>query len=264
MIYRAGETIIFVAFYTSGGEAKPGLADVIAEVHQIGVGVVDVPPVSEDPDGNGFYYCTYTPPSDGAYVCIFKTSDASVDQKHIAGIAFRGIGGVNNLDAAVSSRLASEDYQSPPTPEQIDEVLTSSHGAGSWQAVSIEPLVLRLAPDELEAVLDSHFRRAIAVFRGDSLDVDISVVDSAGAPVDLTSATAKFTVRRREDDDTALLEKSLEICDPAAGKMRLSLSPTDTDLEPASYPADIQITFSDGRVKTVWKSESVVRWDVGR
>ncbi|MCD6531317.1 hypothetical protein J7K99_02605, partial [bacterium] len=198
------------------------------------------------------------------YVCVFHTDNTDVDQQDVAGIAFRGVGGVNKLDAAVSSRLASEDYQSPPTPEQIDEVLTSSHGAGSWQAVNVEPLIVRLAPDELEALVEGHSRRAIPVFRGDSLEVDITVVDCAGSPVDLTDATAKFTVRRREDDETALLEKSLEIYDPAAGKMRLSLSPTDTDLEPASYPADIQVTFSDGRVKTVWKSSPKVQWDVTR
>jgi len=262
MIYRAGETITFVAFYTSNGQYKNELDDVVGTIIKVGSGVVATIDAFEQ--GAGLYYVQFTPDSDGVYVCVFHTDSTDVDQQDVAGIAFRGIGGANNLDAAVSSRLASEDYQAPPTPEQIDEVLTSSHGAGSWQAVSIEPLVLRLAPDEIEAVLDSHFRRAIPVFRGDSLEVDITVVDSAGAPVDLTGASAKFTVRRREDDETALLEKSLEIYDPAAGKMRLSLSPTDTDLEPASYPADIQITFSDGRVKTVWKSEFVVRWDVGR
>ncbi len=262
MIYRAGETIIFAAHYTSGGQSRTGLTDVVGTVYKIGGDAVATIDATEQ--GAGLYYVQFTPDSDGVYVCVFHTDSTDVDQQDVAGIAFRGVGGVNNLDAAVSSRLASEDYQTPPTPEQIDEVLTSSHGAGSWQAVNIEPLILRLAPDEIEAVMDSHSRRAIAVFRGDSLEVDISVVDSAGSPVDLTDAVAKFTVRRREDDTDTLLEKSLEIYDPSAGKMRLSLSPTDTDLDPASYPADIQITFSDGRVKTVWKSSLKVQWDVTR
>ena len=37
-----------------------------------------------------------------------------------------------HLDADVSSRLASGDYTAPPTVEQIDAELTSSHGAGGW------------------------------------------------------------------------------------------------------------------------------------
>jgi hypothetical protein len=37
-----------------------------------------------------------------------------------------------NLDAAISSRLAAEDYVEPPTVEEIDAELISSHGDGPW------------------------------------------------------------------------------------------------------------------------------------
>jgi len=184
-----------VAFYTSDGVAKQGLTDVTASVVKPGSGVVSSPTVHEDPGGNGFYYCSYTPNSDGAFVCIFKTADSSVDQKHLAGIAFMGSAGVNNLDAAMTSRPAASDYTTAraakldnldaatssranatdytaaraakldnldaavstrPTAAQIDEQLSDSHGAGSWQSYAVNALILRLSEDELDALLDGQ------------------------------------------------------------------------------------------------------------
>ena len=46
--------------------------------------------------------------------------------------------------------------------------------------------------------------------------------------------------------------------------MRLALDSEDTTLNPDAYPADIQITFAEDRVKTVWKSVLEVKWDVSR
>lgn len=262
MIYKAGESITFVAYYTSSGVAKTGLTDVIAKVVRIGYGEVASPSVVEE--GYGFYSCTFTPSEDGVYVCQFKTDDNTVDQKELAAIAFRGVGGHNNLDAAVSTRLASADYTPPPSVDEIDDRLTSSHGAGSWQAVGVEPIVLRLSADELAALLDGQSRRPISVFRGDSLELDITVVDSSGDPVDLTGASAVFTAKTSESDEEPVIQKSLDIYDPPAGKMRLSLSETDTRLPVSIYPADIEITLSDGRVKTVWSSHLQIKWDVSR
>jgi len=263
MIYRAGETITFVACYTADGEVKTGLTPT-ASVHKMGTGVVDNPTVSEDPDGNGFYYCTFTPSSDGIYTCIFKTADVTVDQKHLPGIAFRGIAGVNSLDAAITSRLASEDYEPAPTAEEIDVELSENHGAGSWQSYAIGALLLTLTDDELDVLLDGQARKPIAVFRGDSAEIEIVVTDADGAAIDLTNADAIFTAKEREDDEDAVIEKALDIYDPTHGKMKLSLATSDTAIEAKTYPADIEITFADGRVKTVWKSALEVKWDVGR
>ena len=46
--------------------------------------------------------------------------------------------------------------------------------------------------------------------------------------------------------------------------MKLVLNSTETNIDVKSYPADIEITFPDGKVKTVWKSTLEVKWDVGR
>ena len=97
MIYKAGETITFVAFYTANGIAKTGLTDVTAHIYKIGS--QDEPITASVTEvGAGLYYCTFIPQEDGAYVCVFSTSDSTVDQKDLASIAFRGIAGVNESD----------------------------------------------------------------------------------------------------------------------------------------------------------------------
>ena len=288
MIYKAGETITFVAYYTADGAAKTGIT-VSATVYKIGTGSVATPIVSEQ--GGGLYYCTFTPSEDGVYVCVFHTDDTTVDQSDIAGIAFRGVAGVNNLDAAVSSRstltqtdiisdgtpfpgayidtaissrLAAADYTPAPSVSDIDNQLTASHGVGSWQTATIEPMIFQMAPDELEAMLDGQSRQDIEIYKGDYLTVDITVVDANNNPVDLTGASAVFTARTRENSTEYIIQKSLTITDPTAGKMRLELTSTETDQIPMRYPADIELTLSDGTVKTVWKAAINIKWDVSR
>ena len=263
MIYRAGETIIFVAYYTANGKAKTGLDDVTGTIYKIGTpGSILAPSAIEQ--GDGFYYKEFTPTEDGIYVCIFKTADSTVDQKHIAGIAFRGVAGVNHIDEDISSRLASTDYTPPPTTSDIDNRLTTSHGAGSWQAYAVNALLLTIADDELTALVDNQSKKPISIFRGDSLDLDITVLDGDNEPIDLTGATAKFTARTHENSIDYVLEKNLDIYDPTNGKMKLVLDSTETNIDVKSYPADIEITFPDGKVKTVWKSTLEIKWDVGR
>jgi len=306
MIYRTGETITFVAYYTANGEAKTALSDVTGTIYKIGTsGSISAPASVEQ--GDGFYYKQFTPTENGIYVCIFKTADSTVDQKHIAGIAFRGVAGVNNLDNTVSSRadqtsadsiknqtdklqfdgsndvksiaqnteltnlddtvssrLASADYTPPPSTADIDDQLTSLHGAGSWQSYAVNALLLTLTDDEITALLDSQSNKPMSVYRGDSLTVDITVLDTDSNLVDLTGATAKFTARTQENSSDSIIEKILDIYDPINGKMKLELTSVDTTINVKSYPSDIELTFIDGSVKTIWKSSLEIKWDVGR
>lgn len=80
----------------------------------------------------------------------------------------------------------------------------------------------------------------------------------------ILNATAKFTARKNEVSEEVILTKDLIIINPSNGKMKLSLTPDDTALTPQSYAADIELSFPDGRVKTVWKSQFVVKWDATR
>lgn len=80
----------------------------------------------------------------------------------------------------------------------------------------------------------------------------------------ILNSTAKSTARKNEVSEEVILTKDLIIINPSNGKMLLALTPDDTALTPQSYAADIELSFPDGRVKTVWKSQFVVKWDVTR
>ena len=80
----------------------------------------------------------------------------------------------------------------------------------------------------------------------------------------ILNSTAKFTARKNEVSEEVILTKDLIITDPSNGKMQLALTPDGTALTPQSYAADIELPFPDGRVKTVWKSQFVVKWDATR
>lgn len=268
MIYRAGEPITFVAFYmTPEGIVKSDLT-VYASIYKVGEGGGLICDLVATELMDGLYYVTFTPEEDGIYVALFTTEDTSVAQRTLAAIAFQGIGGVNNLDVPISSRLSSGEYQVPPSVIEIDERLSSTHGAGSWQSGTlgtlIEPLVVKLTPTELVAVLSGSNRKDLEVFRGDFFTVDVTVLNVDNTPVDLTGASAVFTVRPSVMSEEIILQKDLEVVDALGGQMRLSLIDTDTDCHPGRYPADIQLTLADGTIKTIWRADFVVKWDITR
>ena len=150
------------------------------------------------------------------------------------------------------------------SPSVIADTLDTRHGTGSWETATITPMIMQLSDDELTAILNGQSRKPIEIYRGDSKTIDISVVDATGSAVDITGASAIFTARERENDSSYIIQKSLTITDAANGEMQLALTPTETTINVKSYPADIQLTLSDGSVHTIWKSTLKIKWDVSR
>lgn len=128
----------------------------------------------------------------------------------------------------------------------------------------VSPLIAGLTESKIIAKLNGESRKPIEVYRGDSKTISIAIVDADGSAVDISGASAVFTARNRENDSTAIIEKSLTITDAVNGKMRLDLTPTETTISTKSYPADIELTLSDGSVRTIRKSTLKIRWDVSR
>jgi len=304
MVLKSGQTYYFVAHFVSGGAAATGLT---VEFRIYAVGSTTPTTVSATEMGDGLYYCSFTPTSDGEYIAVAHTT-GTADQKDIPCYSTTAIPakeeiddqlsnshGIGNwLTADISSlalestvqgvksqtdRMLFDDKNyikanvqdkgvlNDPSAEDIESYLAEKHGSGNWESggstVNLIS-VLRMSEDEFVAYVGDQAKVPITVFRGDSLKVDIIVVDANGDAVDLTGATAKFTARKDEASEEAILTKDLIITDPSNGKMQLALTPDDTALTPQSYAADIEISFPDGRVKTVWKSQFVVKWDVTR
>lgn len=108
-------SVKFVCFYTKDGASVTGLT-VTADVRQPdGTEIVTAAAATEI--GDGFYSYTLAGGStgtEGEYLACFKTA-GDVDQAHLPSLWSIGRGGVENLDAAVSSRNAT----TPPTVAAI-------------------------------------------------------------------------------------------------------------------------------------------------
>ena len=90
----------------------------------------------------------------------------------------------------------------------------------------------------------------ITHIRGDSGSFEVTLTDSAGAPLDLTGASVAFTVKN-------LIEKTIgdgiEVDTPLTGEAVITLTPEDTEDASdhrRSYPYDVQVTLGDGTVRT--------------
>ncbi len=234
----SGETYKFVAHYVNSGESATGLT-VTFKIFKIGE--TNSSNISGTEMGDGLYCCSFEPSSDGEYVAVACTT-GDADQADIPCFSISGV----------------------DTKQEIDDELSDNHGEGAWTMGGNLTSLLRLSSDEITAFLDNQARQPIMVFRGDSMTLDIQILDAEGKAVSLIGASATFTARIREDDENYVIEKSLTIIDPSEGQMSLTLNSSDTELEPRAYAADIEVEFSDGRVKTVWRSNFIVKWDVTR
>lgn len=129
--------IKFAAFFVASKVGKTGLTVTVDVWRPDGTQIITGGSATEL--GGGLY--TYTlasgsVTSEGEYFAVFKTADATVDQQHIPALWVIGRAGVENLDAAVSSRLASAGYTAPPTAAAVadqvwDEAMAGHVAAGS-------------------------------------------------------------------------------------------------------------------------------------
>jgi len=80
--------------------------------------------------GGGLYSYTLSSnnSSEGEYAAIFKTTDSTVDSQHIPSLWVLGRAGVENLDAATSTRLPSSSYAAAPSVSDIRTELSVELG----------------------------------------------------------------------------------------------------------------------------------------
>ncbi len=93
--------------------------------------------------------------------------------------------------------------------------------------------------------------QGITVRRADSFNIVLQFKTQSGA-LDISGAGIKMAVR--DDSDRIVLEKTGVITDASKGLAAIELAPQDTDIEPGTYKTDIQITYADGQVHTVYPS----------
>jgi hypothetical protein len=113
MIEQVSNAVKFLAFYTASKQGKTGLTVTIDIYNPSGTQIVTA--ASATAIGGGLYSYTLTSnnSSEGEYAAIFKTTDSTVDSQHIPSLWVLGRAGVENLDAATSTRLPSSSYTAP-------------------------------------------------------------------------------------------------------------------------------------------------------
>jgi hypothetical protein len=113
MLEQVSTSVKFLAFYTASKQGKTGLTVTVDIYNPSGTQIVTAG--SATALGGGLYSYTLTSnnSAEGEYAAIFKTTDATVDAQHIPSLWVLGRAGVENLDAATSTRLPSSSYTAP-------------------------------------------------------------------------------------------------------------------------------------------------------
>lgn len=133
---QIGNSLTFLAFFVESKVGKTGLT-VTVDTYKNGSSLATGQ--SATAVGGGLYSYTLSSGSvdaEGLYAAIFKTSTTSVDQQHIPSLWLVGKGGIENLDAAVSSRttgsLSNLDaaVSSRATPAQVTTIVAAVAGGG--------------------------------------------------------------------------------------------------------------------------------------
>lgn len=109
----------------------------------------------------------------------------------------------------------------------------------------------------------------ITIVRGDDHEHEITFVDvddSTGieTPLDLTGATVALTVKKNPADPQSKAIFSVSTAthtNAAQGETKIVLTPTETSISGEFY-YDLQITFPNGKIKSVNKGKYIIDQDV--
>ena len=112
----------------------------------------------------------------------------------------------------------------------------------------------------------------IEVIRGNTRVLNLNFTEDSSV-VDITGYTVWFTVREKvaktsvtTDTDAVIAKKQLpaELTDPTNGKTVITLSSTDTDIDPNNYIYDIQFKSDGGSIYSTSRGVFTVVGDVTR
>lgn len=153
MIEQVSNAITFLAFYTASGEGKTGLT-VTIDVYRGTTEVVTAGSATEI--GDGLYYYTLASGSvttEALYTAVFKTTDVTVDQKHLPALWAVGTAGIENLDAAIgdvptaaaiADAVLDEDVTAHSTILSLGYYIASIQGSFTAVTNSLSVLGARL------------------------------------------------------------------------------------------------------------------------
>jgi len=227
MLEQVGNSLKFLAFFTASKQGKTGLTVTVDVYNPAGTQIVTG--AAAVAVGGGLYSYTLAQGSvttEGEYLAIFKTTDATVDQQHIPAIWVVGRAGVENLDALISAILLS---QVPGT--------FASGTAGAALGKIGTAQVLTSAPVAQDASINIVQGDDYNAVEGRALDW----TDTGGKWPDLTNATIKLTI-----GSSPQVQVTGSVITPTGAnkKVRAELTATQTGgLKAGTYTYDVQATM---------------------
>jgi hypothetical protein len=154
MLEKTSTSVKFLAFYTASKQGSTGLTVTVDVYDPSGTKIVDASAATELAGGLYTYTLSSSNSSAGEYVAIFKTTDSAVDAQHIPSLWSLGRAGVENLDAAVSSRstLTVAQVNAEADTALADVGLTSTITGRIDQAVSTRATPADIPTADITAV----------------------------------------------------------------------------------------------------------------
>lgn len=107
----------------------------------------------------------------------------------------------------------------------------------------------------------------LEIYRGDSKTYTLTFTDGDGAAIDITGWTIFFTAKRLESDadaDAVITKDVTSHTSPTEGLSAITLSATDTNVNPKKYYYDIQVKKDDGSIITLTKDKLEILTDITR
>lgn len=112
---------------------------------------------------------------------------------------------------------------------------------------------------------------ALSIFRGDTVNIDLTITDSDGSALNITGYKFFFTAKSNDDDndDDALIKKDVTTHlkpdgsdGTLTGQSRITLSKTQTAVAIGNHYYDIQMKDSSDDITTLTKDRFNVKQDV--
>ncbi len=103
------------------------------------------------------------------------------------------------------------------------------------------------------------------IFRGDTINIDVTIQDSNGTAVDITGYTFFFTVKTTKSDkdaDAIITKDVTSHTAPASGQTRITLSSTQTAVAVGVHYYDIQMKDTSDVITTIVDGKFIVNQDI--
>jgi len=179
MIEQVSNPVKFVAFFTANKTGTTGLTVTVDIYNPSGSQIVTGG--SATAIGGGLYSYTLSTnnSAEGEYAAIFKTTDTTVDSQHIPSLWVLGRAGVENLDAATSTRLATSAYTAPSAAPTVAQIRTEMDSNSTKLANLDATVSSRLATSGYTAPSTAPTAAAIATQVRTELATELARVDAA-------------------------------------------------------------------------------------